>query len=254
MVQQLLKQLGFGEKEITVYIAILQKGKVSASEVAKITGINRTTVYSTAKELIKRGVISEDLGGSTRYLVALPLKDLKLLLEKEEKELEKKKSAVEKAIKELRTLAKDAKYSVPKILFVDEKNLEKHLFKQTKVWNNSVLKADGVWWGFQDHTLVKHYQKWIDSFWSKDVPKGIELKLLSNKSVVEKTMKTKKYSKRQIKFWSDTKQFTATTWVAGDYLIMVITNQRPHYLVEIHDATLAHNIREVFKGIWKKVK
>ena len=254
MIQQLLKQLGFGEKEIAVYIAILQKGKVSASEVAKITGINRTTVYSTAKELIKRGVISEDLGGSTRYLVALPLKDLKLLLEKEEKELEKKKSAVEKAIKELRTLAKDAKYSVPKIVFVDEKDLEKHLYKQTKTWNNSILKSDGVWWGFQDHTFVKHYQKWIDWFWTTATPKGVVLKLLSNKSSVEKTMKKKKYSKRQIKFWSDTKQFTATTWVGGDYLIMIITNQRPHYLVEIHDATLAHNIREVFKGIWKKVK
>ena len=31
---------------------------------------------------------------------------------------------------------------------------------------------------------------------------------------------------------------------------MIITNQQPHYLVEIHDTALAHNLREVFKGIW----
>ncbi|NQS89510.1 TrmB family transcriptional regulator, partial [Patescibacteria group bacterium] len=45
MIQELLKQLGFKEKEIAVYIAVLQKGKVSPAEVAKTTGINRTTVY-----------------------------------------------------------------------------------------------------------------------------------------------------------------------------------------------------------------
>ncbi len=254
MIQQLLKQLGFGEKEITVYIAILQKGKVAPSEVAKITGINRTTVYSIAKELAKRGVISEDLGGSTRYLVALPLQDLKLLLRKEEKELEQKKSAIDKAIKELRVLAKDAKYTVPKIVFIGEKDLEKHLHKQSKAWTDSAMKADGIWWGFQDHTFAEHYEKWIDWYWGTAAPKELQLKFLSNKSNIEKTIKKKKYNQRQIKFWSDTKQFTASTWVAGDYLIMIITNQRPHYLVEIHDTTLAHNIREVFKGIWKKVK
>lgn len=82
----------------------------------------------------------------------------------------------------------------------------------------------------------------------------MELKLLSNKSPIEKKMKKKKYQQRHIKFWNDTKKITATTWITGDYLIMIITNQRPHYLVEIHDATLAHNMREMFKGFWKKVK
>jgi len=57
-----------------------------------------------------------------------------------------------------------------------------------------------------------------------------------------------------MKFWNEPSKFTATTWIAGDYLVMIITNQRPHYLVEIYDATLAHNMREVFKGLWKKVK
>lgn len=254
MIQQLLKQLGFSEKEITVYVAILQKGKIAPSEVAQITGINRTTVYSIAKELIKRGVISEDLGGSTRYLTALPLQDLNLLLQKEEKELEQKKTVVDKAIKELRVLAKDAKYTVPKIIFVGEKDLEKHLYKQSKIWSDSVMGADGVWWGFQDHTLVEHYEKWIDYYWKHIAPKELQLKLLSNTSVVEKKMKSKKFTQRQIKFWSETKKITAATWIAGDYLIMIITNQRPHYLVEIYDATLANNMREIFKGLWKMVK
>ncbi len=254
MIQQLLKQLGFSEKEISVYVAILQKGKIAPVEVAEITGINRTTVYSIAKELIKRGVISEDLGSSTRYLTALPLQDLNLLLQKEEKELEQKKTAVDKAIKELRVIAKDAKYTVPKIIFVGEKDLEKHLYKQSKIWSDSVLATDGTWWGFQDHTLVENYEKWIDYYWKEVAPLRLSLKLLTNKSPIEQKMVKKQYPQRKMKFWSDTKQFTATTWVCGDYVVMIITSQKPHYLVEIYDATLAHNMRETFKGLWKMVK
>jgi len=67
-------------------------------------------------------------------------------------------------------------------------------------------------------------------------------------------MVEKQYARRKMKFWSDAKQFTASTWVCGDYVIMIVTNQQPHYLVEIYDATFAHNMREVFKGLWKKVR
>ncbi len=44
--------------------------------------------------------------------------------------------------------------------------------------------------------------------------------------------------------------FTANTWVCGDYLILISTHQRPFYLIEIHDAMLAYNIRELFKKLW----
>ncbi len=54
--------------------------------------------------------------------------------------------------------------------------------------------------------------------------------------------------------WDKAGKFTATTWVCGDYLILVSTAQHPHYLVQINDKILAHNMREVFKGIWQGLK
>ena len=35
-----------------------------------------------------------------------------------------------------------------------------------------------------------------------------------------------------------------------EYLIMAQTRVRPHYLVEIHDAVLARNQLQLFKGLW----
>jgi hypothetical protein len=117
------------------------------------------------------------------------------------------------------------------------------------------MEYDGVWWGFQDPKFVLHYQKWIDWFWQNVAPSGFVLNLLSNKAAIEKVMQEKEYAnRRNIKVWKETKKFTGTLWVAGDYVITINTSERPHYLVEFYNVLLAHNLRELFKGIWNGLK
>lgn len=253
MSKELLKQLGFRDKEIDVYLTVLQHGKITPGDLAKITKINRTTIYSVAKELTRKGVITEDLGGPASYLVALPPEELESIVQNQEKELVRRKKMVQNAIAELKVLAKKTKYSIPKIVFIPEKDLEKYLYKRTPIWIESVVQRDGIWWGFQDHTFVRHYQDWIDWFWRTKDFQETETRLLTNQSDIEEEMKEKKYERRGIKFWDQSEKFTASTWVSGDYLIMLITKQRPHYLVEVHDQVLAKNMRELFKGIWQKL-
>ena len=252
MVEEILKKLDFNEKEIQIYLAVLGNGKITPSAVSKLTKINRTTVYSTTKELIKKGIIKEDLGGSVRSFVALPPKNLENLWEKEQKKLEEKKIDVMQAIRELGAFTQDTKYSVPKIVFVEEEGIEDHLYKQASVWNQS-LKHRGVeYWGFQDSSFVNHYEKWIDWYWTKEPSSDkIMLKLLSTEEAEQ--VKSTKYDNRQIRFWDKAKDITATTWVMGDYVTMIVTNKKPHYLVEIVDEHLAHNMRQMFKGIWQDV-
>lgn len=250
MIEGLLKKLDFNDKEITIYLALLQQGRITPADLARSTGINRTTVYSVAKELIKKGVVAEDLGGEQLALVARPPEDLQYLIQQEEKKLATKKAAVDSALDTLKSLAKNTKYTIPKIVFIGEDDLNNYLYKQTPAWNKSILAMKEGWWGFQDMSFVKQYEKWIDEYWA-ETPPEMWVKLLSNESA--EAIKTKKYPNRHIRFWGGGKDFTATVWINGDYVVMIVTNQHPHYLVEIHDAVLAHNMREVFKGIWKTV-
>lgn len=250
LIENLLKELGFKEKEVQVYLTVLEQGKTTPANVARLTGINRTTVYSIAKELLDKGVIVEDLGGPQSFLVALPPEDLKNLARNEERELQNKKILIDQAISELQTFTKDTKYSIPKITFIYEEDIEDFLYKQAPEWSKSIMDADGVWWGFQDPSFVPRYQKWIDWFWKECAPKNLVLKLLTNQSKFEQEMAKRGYERRLIKFWEKAGNFTATTWVNGNYLILIMTDKRPHYLVQIHDATLAHNMREMFKSIW----
>jgi len=255
MLETNLKNLGLTEKEIAVYLEVLKHGRIGPTQVSKITKINRTTVYSVAKELMKKGFIVEDLAGQASSLVAIAPQDLKFLIQKEEKQLEQKKAAIGQMIQELQGLTKNAKYAIPKITFIQEQDLEDYLYKRSDEWHASIMKYDGTLWGFQDHTFAEHYEKWINWEWRMGGPSNLRLKLFSNKSEVEEKNKAKEFSnRRQIKYWKKPEEFTGTVWVHGDYLILVQTRARPHYLVEIYDSLLAGNMRKFFAGMWDEVK
>ncbi len=250
---ELLKDLGFSAKEIKIYLALLKSGRATPANLAKATKVSRPTVYNIAKSLIAKGVALEDLGGKTLYIVPQPADNLKDLIKKEKEELQVKEKTIQKVVNELKLISADKFYPVPKIRFIEQENINDFLYKEMPLWTRDISKKDKIWWGFQDHTLVEYYEKWIHWSWTQMNPPDIEVRLLTNQSNIEEKMRGR-YAKRGMKFWQGKMNFTATTWVAGDYLIMINTRQPPHYLVEIYDATLAHNMRELFRNIWNLVK
>ncbi len=252
MINETLKQLGFSDKETEIFLTIVKYGKIMPADIAKITGINRPTVYSVVKRLIKKGALLEDVGTKNLYVMAKPLSALPDILDGEKDLLKQKENLIKTAVQELSPLVAKVTYSVPKIRFIEEGDVKDYLYKQVVAWNESAKSIDGIWWGFQDHTFAEHFKDWINYIWKEVHPDG-HVKLLSNKSDIEKTLKGK-YKGREIKYWDKSKDFTASTWVVGEYLIMIVTRQKPFYLVEIRDAVLAHNMREVFKNIWDDIK
>mgnify|MGYP001561892007 FL=1 len=77
-----LVALGLPDKEAVVYIAILQSGKASPSDIAKRTHIRRTTIYLHLNALLARGFISKTIKG--KRLLYVP-EDPKKILDSFEK-------------------------------------------------------------------------------------------------------------------------------------------------------------------------
>lgn len=253
MLHQSLQQLGFSDKQIAVYLCVLENGKLSATGISRLTGINRTTVYSVSKELLEKGLIIEDLGGANRYFSALAPEELKNLYKPQEEELKQKQAIIEQTIKELELLPKSKHYSVPKIRFIDEAQMSGFLYKQLPVWIESAKGKDKGWWGFQDASFLEAYKEWVMHHWQV-FPKDFENHLLTNKKPIEKEVaKALKDERRQVKYWDKAVTFTATHAVMGDYVLFIVTNEHPYYLVETHDAVMAENLRQMFKGIWEKI-
>ena len=249
MLEKLLNQLGLGEKEQIIYKLILEHGKIAPALLSRLAKINRTTTYSVAGELKTKGLIVEDLGGKTLYYLPAREQELEKIIKEEKEKAKNKENSIRELQGFLKNVPESKTYSIPKIRFIDEADLENYFYEATPRWFESMNLADSTWWGFQDYTFVEKFEKWIDWTWNI-APSSIKLKLLTNQSDIEEKMKEKKYSeKRQMKFWGDN-EFTGTQWIAGSYIILIVTKQRPYYLVEIHDSVMAHNMREVFKKLW----
>ena len=110
---------------------------------------------------------------------------------------------------------------------------------------------DNTWWGFQDDTFTEKYGSWAEWAW-KQTP-DVKVRLFLNRAPVESTM-NKKFPERMTRNLPEGISFDSSFWVAGDYLFMIQTRERPHYLVEINDTVLARNQRELFKGLWELAK
>ncbi len=250
----MLTNIGFNEKEIAVYLTLLKKGYANAGALAKATGISRPTVYNVVQALVAKGVIVENLAGKSAKFAALPPDNLRNLLKVDQALLVKKEQVITEAIQFLSNIQLEDTHPVPHIRYIEEKRLKDYLHEATLRWDKSGQETDKTWWGFQDHTLVEQYERYIHWFW-KNVAQDTEVKLLTNHSAVERRMNIyHKYAKRHIKLWNQAGHFNATTWVVGEYVIMVITSKKPMYLVEIHDATYAESQRNLFRGIWEELK
>ena len=250
-VNQTLKKLGFNDKEIRVYLALLKHGKTKPSVLAKLIKLNRATLYHVAKGLLSKGIIAEDLSGKVLNFVALPPDNLNKILDQAKRELKEKEGIIKLAIGELDLIKFEKSYPVPKIRFIEENNLEKFLFDNLIKWQKAIIAADGIWWGFQDHGFVENYFKWIEATWETEESRhqNYQAHIFTNDSAIEQRLKGKYGPKRNMRFLPDA-NFTATVWICGDYLVMIYTGQHPCYLVEVHDQMMAVNMREILKKLW----
>lgn len=251
----ILKNLGLNDKETALYLALLKRGRATPGQLAKMTRINRATVYTVARSLQGKGLVGEDLAGKTLHLVALPIAHMRQSIEREKRELDMRADQIDEAVREFSLVSSKEEYLVPKMRFVPDYELKDFLFANMRKWQQSALSKDGVWWGFQDHTFVEHYEEWIHATWETPEAKaGCKGHVVSNISEAEQKL-LKKYPKeaRNVRTIKDMR-FQSTLWVAGDYVVMVMTHQRPHYLYEIHDPLLAANLREVCKTLWAQAR
>ncbi len=252
MDEKVLAGLGLNTTESAVYKAVLENGSLPPAQLAKAAGVKRTTAYSVAGSLVEKGLLLEDATKRPRVFRPATPDQVLALIDKERAQVSERETVLTKLANELSNLSASTTYPVPTVRFIEEDKIEAFLKQQTPVWDKNLLETEPTWWGSQDHTFVEHYGKWISWYWEQN-SKEIDLKLLSNRAPAEVEFGPKYANRRHIKFWGEATDFLSTTWIIGDYVVMINTRAKPFYLVEIHDKLMAHDQREVFRNLWEMI-
>jgi predicted DNA-binding transcriptional regulator len=118
-VEKALLQFGLTEKEISIYLMLLENGVGSVQEISRQSGINRVTIYAGLDQLKTKGLVAETKKGSRTLFVAENPENLGEILEKKKAVLKSEEETLNNflipALKAVNTAIPDK----PQILFFE---------------------------------------------------------------------------------------------------------------------------------------
>lgn len=79
--KELSETAGFGDKKAKVYLAMLELGETTATEIAKKAGLKRTTVYNILPELLSDSIIASTKHKGRKYFYIDDPKDIRRQME-----------------------------------------------------------------------------------------------------------------------------------------------------------------------------
>lgn len=82
-----LKQLGFEEREIVIYMSLLKLGPASIREIARQAEINRGSTYEILKEMQKKGIVGYFPKGKRKFFCAKDPEELLHIAREKQAEL-----------------------------------------------------------------------------------------------------------------------------------------------------------------------
>lgn len=104
MLEKYLQEIGLSEKESQIYLALLQVDSESIQDIAKKTGINRTTVYPVLESLNQKGLVSEVQDGKKTMYQAAPPERLETFVERQKVILSEHASRLKDVIPQIKSI------------------------------------------------------------------------------------------------------------------------------------------------------
>ena len=238
MIEEILKEIGLNEKEIQVYLVILEKGICKVEKILERVQIPRTTIYGILDSLIKKGFVSCTYQGKIKHFqTAEPKEILKIEEEKLRKlkevipELEKRKTSVgEKPNIEM--------YSGKKgIQVIYEKILEEK--KEISGYGNTEL-------------FDKLLEFYAPNYISRRKKQKMFFSLITNKTKESEEMKKKdKEELRKTKFIQEMGNLKIGTYIFGENIAFIVFSKQEPFGVLIKNKDIADAQREIFNLIQK---
>lgn len=239
-----LIQLGYSEKESVVYLAALELGAASASEIARRAGVNRATTYSVLEVLMKKLLITSiEIDNEKRFVAESPEQIERHLIDEERELALRKKLAQEKMPTIMRLHSKLG--AQPKIRYIEGIEGLRKMQREYEGYEEDIIQIVGY-----DFFLQMR----------EEVVEGHREKLIKSKRKIRSIFVTdndiqfpKELSIEYVTISPSLVDVRGEMTVCGDRLVL-FSYTNGVMAVEILSATLAQMVRETLELAWREVK
>jgi sugar-specific transcriptional regulator TrmB len=233
-----LERYGFTENESLIYIYLLKKLEATAFEVAKETGIPRTTVYATLELLKKQRIISQFRKNNVAFFA--PESPNRLLSQLKEKE-----EIVASIMPQIRAVA-SKKMDAPTVkLYVGIDGLKTGLIEILETIKDHKLKQILA---TSQPDMLEYLPKYFPNWLKQREDMGVFTKLILPQSVGEYL---KSNELREVRYLPDKFPFTSSVTICADKMIFFSTqNDEPH-CVSVESAAITEMFTQFFLFTWE---
>ena len=243
---KLLDGLGLENLESQVYLAALPIGTVAASIIGNRLDIPRSSSYYTCEQLVKKGLMTVTLRGNTRLFTPENPSKLYAILAEQEEELENKRDALAKSMRQLQWMH-NTHTTLPKVTFFEGiGGIERLLEELTKNTTDSTLS-----FGAGDY-LIQENPEIIQSFRKKAVKQYKNIQIIRSpkyKSLHE----DKDNAKMSTRYFKSLSELKVDFQICDDQISILSTSNSAPIWVLIKHKEIAEALRQIFGEIWENV-
>lgn len=237
-----LKQvLGLTQKESATYLAALELGATSMTELAKKAKMPRTSVYGIVQRLVEQGLlIVFRKPGHHLYVPVSPAKLLGRIGEQREQ--------FQAILPALQQLA-DKRTVVPDIRVIEGeegvKTTLREILEEKRPFRAIVCIAD------MQYLMAEYFEDFI----TKRIEKRLKIQLLTNRDATSRKLKQQDGQElRETRFLPIEKQFHTANYIFGNKVALLSLKQDPPVTVIIDDPEIAHTHEMYFDLLWNQAE
>lgn len=238
MIEEELRNLGFTDNEVKVYLTLLRIGKGKAGRISKESSLERTSTYNALKRLQEKGLVSYVIEANRKvFAVAEPNNILDMFKEKEEraKILIPKLEKLKQAEQEKENILKFRGYAGIKTVFSD-------LLKTCKEGEEHyIIGSEGQ--------LTERMPTFANIFVARKDKKKLRARALLRKGRFSDIRS--KYAK--YRFLPQETASKSVTNIYGNKVAIILWSEIPEAII-IDDKSTADTYRAYFEFMWKNAK
>lgn len=236
-----LRQLGWSQNEIKVYVGVLEIGSAKVDAISKRVPLPRTTIYGILKSLLEKGLVSYVIKSGVKYFIASDPRRLVSIQEEKTEILKKMLPQLE--------IIKQTVGEKPTIELYEGRSGIKTLFED-------ILKTKQTIKGYGNTQLMVELLEYYVPFYVKRrIEEKIFFQLITEPSQVGRNMqKEDKKTLRETRFIESLKEISDATYIYGNKIAIITLLKKEPLGILIENEQISNSQRTIFKILWDNAK
>ena len=234
-----LREFGFSENEIAIYVTLLKTGESSVHAIAKNAELPRTTTYHLLESLAQKGLVSHIIKEKKKYVQATHPRTLPEILEE-------KKRRVKEALPQLIALTGTITEKPSVQLYEGIKGI-RTILEDVLTTRKTILHYGDI------TSLQNTFQHIFPQFITKRVERKIPIKIIGKKEEAHNTLlATAKKQYREFRFLQH-HTFPSSVFIYDDTVAILNLTREPHTGIIIHNEDFVVTQTNFFNALWSSL-